>query len=472
MKTVELRDREEARAFVLQGLLLSRLSPVSPAGLSSALALVHEVATSQPLPPHGFVADLANGLLGPGRAGEARRETAAELPVALRRPYEDYVLGKLFADASVERAGDALRRYRGRDLARGLSFVVEQARARCDFDAAALGPALLKGLLRETGESLLRLAWQSLRERGLSLVLLELYESLIGSFRRAGSLLGPEDLFELEHGTALQELGQRVALRQVLTATEALLSELPRQPNRPLGRQRVVPTSILDEDTYPVGGYSSLSTRGSVESLLYSQLAYMEKGERPDLFDVKFLRDELLYYSRDENRFLRRRRSFVFALFPDLVRARFKDEGLPWQRIVFVLALVTAVVRRLTEWLSADALLFEVCFVEAGGDSALGDERRLLELLLREPLARGTVRLTRAADARQVAAACSEHARRSECHCLTVSTADQPLRADQATVTPLLVGKEPELRGIQSVDVHGEGGWSATLAVLLNQWAG
>ena len=30
-------------------------------------------------------------------------------------------------------------------------------------------------------------------------------------------------------------------------------------------------------------------------------------AERPDLFDIKFLRDELLYYARDENRFLRRR---------------------------------------------------------------------------------------------------------------------------------------------------------------------
>ena len=42
---------------------------------------------------------------------------------------------------------------------------------------------------------------------------------------------------------------------------------------------------------------------------------------------MKFLRDELLYYSRDENQFLRRRRTFVFALFPDLVDARFKDAG-------------------------------------------------------------------------------------------------------------------------------------------------
>src|SRR5207244_10184413 len=128
--------------------------------------------------------------------------------------------------------------------------------------------------------------------------------------------------FELEHRTALDELGQRVALRQVLRAAEVLEALLPRHPVRPSGQRREVPTHILDEDTYPVGGFSSLATRGSLESLLHSQLAYMEPHERPDLFDVKYLRDELLYYARDENQFLRKRRSFVIALFPDLIRTR------------------------------------------------------------------------------------------------------------------------------------------------------
>ena len=54
---------------------------------------------------------------------------------------------------------------------------------------------------------------------------------------------------------------------------------------------------------------------------------------------MKFVRDELFYYSRDENQFLRRRRAFVFVLFPDLVAARFKDPELPYQRIVMLQSL-------------------------------------------------------------------------------------------------------------------------------------
>src|SRR5207249_190972 len=113
-------------------------------------------------------------------------------------------------------------------------------------------------------------------------------------------------------------------LRQVLRAAERLEAALPHHRPRPRPGRLEVPTRILDEDTYPVGGFSSLSTRGSVESLLHSQLAYMEPDDRPDLFDIKYLRDELLYYARDENQCLRRRRTFVFALFPDLARARHK----------------------------------------------------------------------------------------------------------------------------------------------------
>ena len=155
-------------------------------------------------------------------------------------------------------------------------------------------------------------------------------------------MLGPEDVFELEHGTALAAFGQRVALRQVLRAAAEFEADLPRAPAAPPARRQEVPTRVLDEDTYPVGGFSSISTRGSVESLLHSQLAYMEPDDRPDLFDIKFLRDELLYYSRDENQFLRRRRTFVFALYPDLCHARFKDAELPCQRIVLLLALLVA----------------------------------------------------------------------------------------------------------------------------------
>jgi hypothetical protein len=477
MSVTELRDLDQARLFVVQGARLQQVVPPSPASVRRALEWAREIASGgQPLPPVGFVADLGHSAFGPDLGARRESPRGTGLPPQLARAYEDQVLGKAYADSTFERAGDALRRYQGRDRARGLAFVVNQFRERAGFGGVHLSPAVLKAALRDPPERVLAEADESLARDGPLPLLLELYEDLTRQVRRLQEVLGPEDVFELEHRTALDALGQRVALRQVLRAADELEHHLPRHRLRPRAGRQEVPTRVLDEDTYPVGGFSSLSTRGTVESLLHSQLAYMETDERPDLFDVKYLRDELLYYARDENQFLRRRRTFVLALFPDLVQARFKDAELRWQRVVLVLALLTVAVRKLTEWLSEDALRFEVLFVGKGEPPPLPEEYRLLETLLREPLANGTAVLGRVEDAAAAAALCALRSRRSLCHCLCVSAAGEKFRADGTAVARLRVdGPLPAL-------AEGDGplqqpeadepvaAWAAALETLLEGW--
>ncbi len=346
---------------------------------------------------------------------------------------------KAYADHTFERASDALRRYQGpRERARGLAFLINQFRERAHFGGVHLSPAIVKGLQREAPERVLAEGEESLAREGVMPLLLDLYEGLTASARRIQELLGPEDIFELEHRTALDDLGQRVALRQVLRAADRLENSLPRHRIRPRAGRQEVPTRVLDEDTYPVGGFSSISTRGTVESLLHSQLAFMETDERPDLFDIKYLRDELLYYARDENQFLRRRRTFVFALFPDLAKARYKDAALPWQRIVLLLALLVVAVRKVSEWLSTDALRFEFLFV-GGEPEPLQEERKLLETLLREQIANGTVAILHVPNRDEVARHCALKARRSLCQCVPISTTGEKFRADATVVTRLRV---------------------------------
>jgi hypothetical protein len=178
---------------------------------------------------------------------------------------------------------------------------------------------------------------------------------------------------------------------------------------------------------------------------LHSQLAYFERDERPDLFDVKFVRDELLYYSRDENQFLRRRLAFVFALFPDLVSARFKDAGLPWQRIVLVLALLLVAVRKLIAWLSNDSLTFQVLLVDSKASNRLTDEKTLLETLLREEIAAGTV-LVENVTLAELQRRCVRLARQSHCHGLVVTAEDGALPDTMETTARLHVnGPRPAL---------------------------
>jgi hypothetical protein len=172
----------------------------------------------------------------------------------------------------------------------------------------------------------------------------------------------------------------------------------------------------------------------------------MEPASRPDLFDIKFLRDELLYYSRDENQFRRQRRTFVFALFPDLERARFKDSELPWQRIILALGLAVTAVRRLVEWLSTDALLFEVLFLdEAVGPQFLVAEQAIMEMVFREQVANGTVVIHRLPRGR-LSRHCVQRARRSRCDCMAVATTDQRLEIEGVRFARLvLAGPCPAL---------------------------
>lgn len=452
MKTYELRDLDQARRFLQQGLWWQRTVSPTAATVRPALEWAMEAASGgQPLPPIGFLADLGQTAFGYDGEGRTSREITLPpgLPANVIRTYEDHVLGKVYTDWTFGRASDALRRYQGRDRARGLAFLLSQFRQRAGLPGVEFAPSVIRGLLDRPPEEVLAEGWESLRQDGVQPLLVDLYEALIACARRTAEILGPEDLFELETRGALAEEGERLARRQVLRAAASLEAASPRLRLRPAARPGLVPTRILDEDTYPVGGFTSISTRGSVESLLHSQLAYMEEGpdaEVPDLFDIKFLRDELLYYSRDENAFLRRRRTFVFLLHPDLTATRFMDADLPYQRGVMMLALLVVLVRKLTDWLSSDALAFEFLFLSPRGDEEpLAPERLLLESLLREALSNGSARVTRLSAA-QAEVRCREWARRSLVHCLVLSAAVRPFQAEDTVVTHLQIdGSRPAL---------------------------
>jgi hypothetical protein len=482
MSGYELREGEEARRFLLQGWWWQRVLPPRPSRLRAVLEWALEIASSdRDLPPLGFLADL--GHLALGQAGNEPEAFAADssslaLPAhwtVLLRTYEDHLLGKLYTDWTFSRASDALHRYKGRDRARGLAFVFQRFAERSDFRGVRLRPGVIKSVLETPPVEVHSQGWESLSRDGLQAALTPQYEMLIAAARRTAEILGPEDVSLLERGTALKPEGEQLAERQVLHAAHLLEESLPRHRLRPHLRRGEASTRILDEDTYPVGGFASLATRGSVESLLHSQLAYMDDGQRPDLFDIKFLREELLYYARDENQFLRRRRTIVFVLYPDLDQTRFKDRGLDYQRGVLLLALLYTIVRKLTAWLNADALSFQFLFVVENGNDPLRAERDLLASLLREEIANGSVRLAMEPESK-IVELCSEWARRSLCHALLIDVRPREMNARHTAIYSLRIdGPRPALGDTDSESTLSEDGeplesWSHVLQEILQYW--
>jgi vWA domain found in the FtsH ternary systems/N-terminal helical region fused to the FtsH ternary system vWA domain len=476
----ELRDAEEASRILGQSFLLQRLHPPTAGALAGVLEwALDSVGAGVPIPPLGVLADLGNLLLKPHESSVRNTTQIAGWSDRLALAYEDLVLGKWLADSSLERAGDALRGFSGRDRARGLAFVSATLAGRCGFGVFLLSPAILKKLRDQPADRVLAAAWESLNEHGLSPLLPIAYHDLEQRVRRAPSMLGSEDVFELEHRTVLADFSQRVALRQVLQATAALREALAEAPPVVVRSAREVPSHLRDEDAYPVGGFTSLSNRGTVESLLHSQLAFME-DDRPDLFDIKFLRDELLYYSRDENQFFRRRRTFVLAFFPDLVQSRVKDPASPWQRVIFLLGLVVALLDRLADRLGDDALSFELLFVHGDdGTTPLLSERGLLETIFRTQIADGKLTIADVREAK-ITTRCEEHARRSLVDSLLLATAPKACRIERVPVGVLRPGDAgPTLEWIDAVPTErprDDGSalerWAGLLEEIANRWIG
>jgi hypothetical protein len=481
MRVVILRDIDEAQHFILQGMWLQRTIPPGASTVKHVLEWVLEIsAGGQPLPPVGMVADFGHSAYGVERDTKPNKEhlVIPGLPPGLMRTYEDHVLGKVYADWSFERASDAMRRYthKERERERGLAYLIKQFRDRASYGGVEMSPGVIRSLKELSPEEIMRRGWDSLNNRGLSPLLLEMYENLIAAARRMSEVLALEDVIALEQRTALADMGQYVAHRQVLQTALRLEAGLPRHKVKPLANRQEVPTRVLDEDTYPVGGFTSISTRGSVESLLHSQLAYMESDPalRPDMFDVKYLRDELYYYSRDENQFLRRRRVFLFCLYPDLVKARFKDNDLPCQRIVMVLALLLTTVRKLSEWLSTDALKFEFLLIQDKEAKPLEQEGHLLEMLFREAIENETVEIKHTTE--NLGTYADRRAQKSMVHVLTLSADGEEVKTDLAITTDMVInGPKPEVRIGRDAPTILESDdpvecWTATLERLLMVW--
>ena len=430
-KPIEITDALRARQFLLETWGLARGDTLTAHRLRDAMRVALELASDgEPVVPLGFISDLVVALRGFESSEPADENDVWTTPVvdaSLVRRYEDYVLGKFAADMSLERAADELRKYKERDLDRALAYVIQQIQQRTRLPCVHIGPATIKALL-STSTAVLQAEFHQSLARGMTPATCQLWDELIQAVRNCGELLGAEDIFELASGTALSKFGQRLALRQVIEATQHLLVGLPKQKPASARRHQAVATNIHEEDLYPVGGFSSISNRGTIESLLRSELAYMETADRPDLFDIKYARDELLYYARDENQFFRRRVTVLFVLDASLTLARVKDVGQSWQRIVLSLAVIVAMVKTLTDWLASDALHFEILFIADEPRIELQDEWSVLEMIFRDEIHGGRLQLMRI-ERPQLRARSDEHARQSLCHLVSID-ASQPTQSE------------------------------------------
>jgi hypothetical protein len=186
------------------------------------------------------------------------------------------------------------------------------------------------------------------------------------------------DLLVVRHYSALNTHAKRYSFARANELAQRLGDRV-----HPLIKPRIrergeTSTQLPDPSNYPIGGYSGLTNRGSLENLLSSELVYLDKTEAVDWFTVRQLNQELLYYTRDEATSVREDRCIALLFPADLGELREYDEEFQCRRGLAALASIISLVESLPRYLGATNLTLRL--IQYGKSRAKFNPSELLQI--------------------------------------------------------------------------------------------
>ena len=394
MTRAELRTAADVASWVAAGLCLRRVPAADEEDTLIAQAILACASELGAMPPPGVIADVAV-LLGGARVQSSPQTSAPLGEDALRtavRAYDDDVLSRLTTTA---RFDDVLAAYAHLPLQNrptAVALVVGALCERSGFAGLSVSSATLRRALARPRDERDTAGRSELRGGALAQRLADAYQRLARGARQSRALVDDREVFAIDHLEVLGSYARRLAADHIAGAAEAIARTLPRRlpPNR--AHRGVRETQLADDTLYPAGGFTAITPGGStsnIENMVSSELVYMEDDEQVDLFTLRYVEGELLFYTRDDSVFRRHRHQIVLAMGPELDDARVKDPDLPYQRLVLALGLLVAAIRWLTEQLGHEALSIHLAFPP----KVLKQERELVELLLEGEVTSGIVKI-------------------------------------------------------------------------------
>lgn len=204
-------------------------------------------------------------------------------------------------------------------------------------------------------------------------------------------LLREEDFFELAHFDALDRPHRRLFARRVQELVTAA-GPIDVARTRVRVESEEASTAVADEGSYPTGGIGEITTKGSIENLVRSELVYrMDDSSGVDLFALRWAEGDLLFYTRDAGSLHRKRRALVFALDPS--RMRVKDPRHAASLAVLAYSLIGRTADDLLELFGGEGARVEVRIVSPKPVDADREEAELFEMRLKEAMRRGDARV-------------------------------------------------------------------------------
>jgi len=116
-----------------------------------------------------------------------------------------------------------------------------------------------------------------------------------------------------------------------------------------------VTVDLDDAGFFPQGGLDQLANRGSIENLVRTELAYLEEDADIDLFTLRHVEGELLYYTRDEGQLMRRSRTLRIVMSLTGLH-HILYPGHPARLAILMQAMINRLVDDLLELFEGDAL--------------------------------------------------------------------------------------------------------------------
>ena len=137
-----------------------------------------------------------------------------------------------------------------------------------------------------------------------------IYANAAGEFRRSDFKFYADDIFEIGHPNLFERPADRLFFRRMTRAMKGM-SFWTRSVFTLKEESSWVVARYGEPQTLPLGGYDELTNKGNLSSLVPSELAYIDEKLEFDLFDYKFIENQLVYFKRDSGAVFRIRRDIV-----------------------------------------------------------------------------------------------------------------------------------------------------------------
>jgi hypothetical protein len=136
------------------------------------------------------------------------------------------------------------------------------------------------------------------------------YNRLASDLARTEFRFYADDIFEISHPDLFERPADRFFFRRMTRAMQGM-TFWTRSVFSLKEESAWVVARYGEPQTLPLGGYDELINKGNISSLVTSELAFIDESMDFDLFDYKFIENQLTYFKRDSGAVFRIRRDIL-----------------------------------------------------------------------------------------------------------------------------------------------------------------